>query len=46
MVCTMPGVLRMRNTDTLLIAVDAKDRETGVIEKMEAHRKGVLHSPW
>ena len=33
----------MRDTDTLLITVDTEDRETGVIAKMEAHRKGILH---
>ncbi len=33
----------MRDTDTLLIAVDEHDRETGVVEKMAAHRKGILH---
>ena len=35
--------MRMRDTDTLLITVDTEDRETGVIAKMEAHRKGILH---
>ncbi len=30
-------------SDTLLIAVDVDDRETGVVEKMAAHRKGILH---
>ena len=33
----------MRDSDTLLIAVDADDRQTGVVEKMAAHRAGVLH---
>ena len=27
----------------MLIAVDAQDRETGRVEKMEAHRRGILH---
>ena len=29
--------------DTMLIAVDAHDRETGRVEKMTAHRRGILH---
>lgn len=33
----------MRDSDTLLIAVDVDDRQTGVVEKMAAHRDGVLH---
>lgn len=30
-------------TENTIILVDANDRETGVMEKMEAHRKGILH---
>ena len=30
-------------SDTLLIAVDALDRETGRVEKVDAHRGGILH---
>jgi isopentenyl-diphosphate delta-isomerase len=30
-------------TEEFVILVDAHDREVGVMEKMEAHRKGVLH---
>ena len=33
----------MRDSDTFLIAVDTDDRETGVVGKMTAHRKGILH---
>ena len=33
----------MQDSDSLLIAVDQHDRETGVVEKMTAHRKGILH---
>ena len=33
----------MQDSDALLIAVDADDRQTGVVEKMAAHRDGVLH---
>ena len=29
--------------DTMLIAVDAHDRQTGRVEKMTAHRHGILH---
>ena len=30
-------------SEAMLIAVDANDRETGRVEKMRAHRTGVLH---
>ena len=33
----------MQESDALLIAVDAEDRETGVVDKMAAHRQGILH---
>ena len=33
----------MDDSDTLLIAVDEHDRETGFVRKMTAHRKGILH---
>ena len=33
----------MRDGDSFLIAVDAHDRETGIVKKTTAHRKGVLH---
>ncbi len=33
----------MQDSDSFLIAVDQHDRETGVVEKMTAHRKGILH---
>ena len=29
--------------ETMLITVDAYDRETGAVEKMAAHRNGILH---
>lgn len=29
--------------NALVIAVDEQDRETGTVDKMEAHRQGVLH---
>lgn len=29
--------------ETMLIAVDTDDRETGRVEKMTAHRRGILH---
>jgi isopentenyl-diphosphate Delta-isomerase len=32
-----------RAEDPYVILVDENDRETGIMEKMEAHRKGVLH---
>ena len=31
------------STDAMLITVDEHDRETGVVDKMTAHRKGILH---
>ncbi len=33
----------MQESDTLLIAVDVHDREAGVVDKMTAHREGILH---
>ena len=33
----------VRDSDPLLIAVDERDRETGVVGKMTAHRRGILH---
>ena len=30
-------------TDGMLIAVDVQDRETGIVDKMTAHRSGILH---
>ena len=30
-------------TDAMLITVDEHDRETGAVDKMTAHRKGILH---
>ena len=33
----------MQDSDALLIAVDERDRKTGVVEKMAAHRRGILH---
>ena len=33
----------MLESETLLIAVDEQDRETGVVDKMAAHRDGTLH---
>ena len=33
----------MQESDALLIAVDAEDRETGVVDKLTAHRDGILH---
>ena len=30
-------------TDGMLITVDAQDRETGVVDKLTAHRRGILH---
>lgn len=33
----------MRESETLLVAVDAHDRETGFVDKMTAHREGILH---
>ena len=29
--------------ETMLVAVDARDQELGEVEKMKAHRKGILH---
>ena len=29
--------------EVMLIAVDERDRQTGTVEKMEAHRNGILH---
>lgn len=37
----MRGVTR--EDETLVIAVDEHDRQTGTLEKMAAHRRGVLH---
>ncbi len=34
---------RPGNPETLLVAVDEQDRETGVVELMTAHRQGILH---
>jgi isopentenyl-diphosphate delta-isomerase len=31
------------NLDNLIITVDDNDRETGVMDKLEAHKKGILH---
>ena len=33
----------MQESDTRLVAVDAHDRETGLVDKMTAHREGILH---
>ena len=33
----------MQESDALLIAVDAEDRETGVVDKLTAHLDGILH---
>lgn len=33
----------MQTNPEFVILVDEQDRETGLMEKMEAHRKGVLH---
>lgn len=33
----------MKNDDEYLILVDAEDRETGIAEKLDAHRAGALH---
>ena len=33
----------MQESDTRLVAVDAHDRETGFVDKMTAHREGILH---
>lgn len=30
-------------SETMLIAVDVRNRKTGRVEKMEAHRRGILH---
>ena len=33
----------MQESEALLIAVDTQDRETGVVDKVTAHRDGILH---
>lgn len=33
----------MQESDTRLVAVDAHDSETGFVDKMTAHREGILH---
>ena len=33
----------MQESETLLVAVDSRDRETGLVDKMTAHREGILH---
>lgn len=36
-------MIGMTNNETLVILVNAEDRETGTMEKNEAHRRGMLH---
>lgn len=33
----------MQESETLLVAVDSHDRETGLVDKITAHREGILH---
>ena len=43
MVNVLGPPIDVHDSDTFLIAVDEQDHETGVVKKMVAHRKGILH---